>query len=367
MSLIVIVTIRESKDKIERMSKSLHVLIIFDLNSELPREEYSSYLKEDVDWKVTSDVKRSLERLGHEVRLLGIYNDLAPFLDCMKDRKPDLIFNLSEAFNSERDFEPHMASLFELFSVKYTGASPEALRLCKDKGLAKKILSYHRLQVPKFVVSHKRNPLRSLKNFIYPAFIKPLSLEASEGISQVSFVENEAECLERIKFIHDKMGVDAIIEEYIDGREIYVSVMGNDRLAAFPARELYFEEMPDGVPKFATFHAKWNDAYRKKWGIATDFAKPLGDELEKKILETSKKIYRVLKMSGYGRIDLRIRNNNEIVFLEANPNPNLAKDEDFALSVLKSGVKFDELIQKIISLAFSRESIKESAESPSGN
>ena len=349
------------------MSKSLYVLIIFDLSCELKKEEYASYLKDDEDWKVTADVKRSLERLGHEVGLLGIYNDLGVFLDSLRERKPDVIFNLSEAFNGERDFEPHMASLFELFSIRYTGASPEALRLCKDKGLTKKILSYHRLHVPKFIVSNKRNPIRSLKNFIYPAFIKPLSLEASEGISQVSFAGNESEALERIKFIHEKMNVDAIIEEFIDGRELYVSVIGNERLTAFPARELFFDEMPEDSPKFATFHAKWNDQYRKKWGIETGFASPLGEELEKKILETSKKIYRVLKMSGYGRIDLRIRNNGDIVFLEANPNPNLAKDEDFALSAQKSGVKFDELVQKILSLAFSRDQLKALTESSSGN
>jgi D-alanine-D-alanine ligase len=190
-----------------------------------------------------------------------------------------------------------------------------------------------------------------LRHIEYPAFIKPLQLESSEGISQYSFAPTEKDALSRMKYVHERLGVDAIIEEYIEGRELYVSILGNEKLTVMPIRELLFREVPEGEPKFATFKAKWSEDYRKRWGISSDYAQGLDPALEARILEACKRIYRHLKMRSYGRIDLRVKANGEIYFIEANPNPSIAADEDFALSAAKAGIPYEELIAKILSLS----------------
>jgi D-alanine-D-alanine ligase len=331
------------------MASKLKILLLFDLSVPIKKEEYPEYLKTE-EWKTEAGIYRTLRKLGHEVQLFGLHNDIQPLIDELRAERPDLVFNLCEAFGGDRQYEPHVASLLELMRIPYTGAGVMALKICKDKGLTKKILSYHRIHLPRFEISHRSHPLRSLKRFTYPAFIKPLQLEASEGISQVSFANTEREALERVKYINERLEVDAIVEEYIDGREIYVSIIGNDRLQVFPARELFFKQVPEGEPKFATFRAKWNETYRKKWGIDTGSARSFPKDVEQRIDEACKKIYRLLKLRGYGRIDLRVKPNGEVYFIEANPNPSIAREDDFALSAEKGGMDYESLIAKIISL-----------------
>ncbi|MDR3606934.1 MAG: ATP-grasp domain-containing protein [Oligoflexia bacterium] len=332
-----------------RSGKALSILLLTDLSIPLQPEQFDEYLKTD-DWKSDANVIRTLRRLGHEVRIFGIHDDIRPLIAEVERDRPDVVFNLCEAFGNDRDFEPHVAALLELLRVPYTGAGVTPLRVCKDKSLTKKILSYHRVRVPRFVVSRKSKPLRSLGKFPFPAFIKPLALEASEGIAQVSFAEDEKHAIERVRYINEKLAVDAIVEEYIDGRELYVGVMGNERLVAFPPRELFFRQVPEGEPKIATFRAKWDDGYRRKWGIDTGPAKGIAPEMERRIAELCKKIYRLLQMSGYGRIDLRLTPEGEIVFIEANPNPSIAREDDFAQSAEKAGIDYDELIARILRL-----------------
>lgn len=330
--------------------KSLKVLLLFDLSVKLSPEEYEDYWKTP-DWKTEKDVKNSLTKLGHEVIPLGIHNDIEPLLKLLEEQKPDLVFNLSEAFKGNRDFEPNMTALLQLIGVPFTGTGPLGLQLCKDKGLTKVILGYHRIRTPRFVVAKKSRPPRSLKAFQYPAFIKPLQLESSEGISQFSYVENEKDALARVKFIHERLNVDAIIEEFISGRELYVSVLGNEKLTVFPPRELFFKQVPEDEPKFATYRSKWDAEYRKKWGIDTGWAAAMPEDTQKKLNEICKKIYRLLRIQGCGRIDLRLKENGEIYFIEANPNPSIAKSEDYALSANKGDLDYDELIAKMVSLA----------------
>jgi D-alanine-D-alanine ligase len=331
----------------------MKILLLFDLSIPVKLEHYAEYLKTE-DWASEAHILATLKKLGHDVSPLGIHDDLEPFLAEVKNNRPDLIFNLSEAFRGDRHYEPHVASLIELLDVPYTGASAHALNVCKDKGLAKKILSYHRIKVPHFFISRKASPLRTLSDLQFPVFIKPLNLEASEGISQLSFAETKEDALDRVRYLHDRFETDVIVEEYIAGRELYVGVVGNERLVTFPPRELFFREVPDGEPKFASFKAKWDDDYRKKWGIRTSTAN-LSDEVKERLDETCKKIYRVLGLGGYGRIDLRLTESGELFCIEANPNPSVEKEGDFALSAVKSGMSYDELIQKILNLAFAPE------------
>lgn len=329
--------------------KSYKIILLFDISIKLTPEEYTNHWNTP-DWKTEKDVKNTLTKLGHQVIPFGIHNDIDPFLKLVREEKPDLVFNMSEAFSGKRDFEPNLTALMQLMGVPFTGAGPMSLQLCKDKGLTKVILGYHQIRTPQFLVSRKAKPIQSLKKFKFPAFIKPLQLESSEGISQVSYAENEKDALNRVKFIHERLGVDAIIEEFIDGREVYVSILGNDKLSVFPPRELFFKQYPEDEPKFATFRSKWDKEYRKKWGIDSGWATEISETTQRKLNETCKKIYRLLQIQGFGRIDLRIKD-DEIYFIEANPNPSIAKKEDYALSAGKAGMDYEELLSKIVSLS----------------
>lgn len=326
----------------------MNVLMLFDLSIPLSTEDYAGYLKTE-DWKSEANILATLKKLGHAAKPMGLHDDLQLLIYELRLNRPDLVFNLSEAFRGNRKFEPHIASIYELLEIPYTGSPPEALSLCKNKSLAKKILAFHGIAVPKFLVSRKAAPLKSLADLQFPVFIKPMNLEASEGISQLSFAGNLADAIERVQFLHSKYETDVIVEEYIEGRELYVGVVGNEKLSVFPPRELFFREVPDGEPKFASFKAKWDDAYRKKWGIRTGHASLSETDLAN-ITEICKKAYRALGLRGYGRIDLRLKPTGECYCLEANPNPSVEKEGDFAQSALKSGLSYEELISKIVSL-----------------
>ncbi|HJZ84155.1 MAG TPA: hypothetical protein VKN99_03250 [Polyangia bacterium] len=333
----------------------MKILILFDLaRPAAPDETFSARaLKEEEDKPTEADVLRSLKRLGHEVETLAVYDNVLAVVEKLRSFAPDVAFNLSESFHHDRANEPNIPALLELMKVRYTGAGPDALLLCKDKALAKKVLAYHRVRVARFLVSHHARPLKRLRRFVYPAFVKPIGEESSDGIAKDSFARDEAEAVERARFIHDKFGTDALIEEYIEGRELYVSVLGKHRLVVFPPRELHFGNIPDDVPKFATFKAKWDDSYRKKWGIKNIPATELPEGVPAQLAKVARKVYRVLKIRGLGRVDFRLTAQGELVVLEANPNPSLAQEDDFAQSAAAAGIEYDVLIQKILDAALS--------------
>ncbi|MFN3698548.1 MAG: ATP-grasp domain-containing protein [Pseudobdellovibrio sp.] len=333
--------------------KKLKIVLLFDIAIKMDPKEYRGYWSTP-DWKTENDVRKALVRLGHQVIPFGLYDDLEPFIKIVRDEKPDLVFNMSEAFSGQRKLEPHITALMEMLGVPFTGAGAKCLQLCKDKGLTKVILDYHDIKTPQFIVFQKGKSIstKALGKFPFPGFVKPLQLESSEGISQQSYVVNAKEAIARVQFIQERYQSDVIIEEFIDGREVYVSILGNEKLNVFPVRELFFKQMPDHEPKFATYQSKWNQNYRKKWGIDSDWAKNLSEPMQKKLDETCKKIYKLLQIQGFGRIDLRIRN-DEIYFIEANPNPSIAAKEDYALSAHKAGVEYEDLIAKIVSLSLS--------------
>ena len=332
----------------------MKVLVVFDIARRAGAGETFSprELKEQEDKETEADVLVCLKRLGHEVETLAVFDDVLPIVEKVKSFAPEVVFNLTESFHSDRAHEANIPALLELMKVRYTGARPEGLMLCKDKALAKKILAYHRVRVPHFVISPEQRPLKRLRRFVYPAFVKPVGEESSDGISKASFAKSEEEALERARFVHEKFHCDALIEEYIDGRELYLSIMGNRKLNVFPPREIFFNEVPDDEPKFATFKAKWDDAYRKKWGIRNGAASELPGGLEEKLARLARKVYRVLKIRGLGRIDVRLTPAGEIAIIEANPNPSLAREDDFAQAASAAGLEYDVLIQKILDTAY---------------
>lgn len=330
------------------MSKKLKVLLMFDeASGTAPGQDYEAVLK-GPDFKAEADILEALKSLGHEVRFLGLSDDVSLMVEEIKSYRPDIVFNQVEQFNGDAAQEKNVIGLLEMFGVPFTGTGSVGLMLCKNKALAKKILTHHRIKTPAFHVYPKERSVTPQKKLKYPLIVKPLREQASYGIAMSSFVEDDKSLTERVAFVHESMSQDVIAEEYVEGRELYVSVLGNTRLKVFPPRELVFEEVPDDEPKIATFKAKWDEKYRKRWGIKNKFAVGLPEGVQKKIERLCKKVYSYLYLQGYARFDLRLTPENEVVFLEANPNPFIAKDEDYSKSAAKAGIEYDQLIHRIV-------------------
>jgi D-alanine-D-alanine ligase len=330
------------------VKKKLKVLVLFDGSHPTKIDQDLSKEMKTEDWKTEANVMAALGTLGYTAEHLAIFDDLDLVRQKLETFAPDVLFNLVEQFKNNPGFDQNIVSLLEMQGVPFTGCGATGLTLCKHKGISKKILSYHRIHVPNFVVISRGQRIARPKQLKFPILVKPVKEEASYGISQASFVETDEEFRERVAFIHEKHDADVIAEEYIAGRELYVSLMGNLRLSVFPIRELIFREVPPDEPKIATYRAKWDEEYRKRWGLQNRFAQGLDPALVAHIEQTCKRIYRLLTIDGYARIDLRLTAANEVYFIEANPNPHLAEDEDFALSAGKAGLPYPQLIDRII-------------------
>jgi D-alanine-D-alanine ligase len=278
-----------------------------------------------------------------------VHDDLAGIRPTAGFFEPHIIFNLMEAFAGITTYDQNVVSYLELLHLRYTGCNPRGLILARDKALAKKLLAYHRIPVPDFcVIKYGRKPALP-KKMHFPLIVKSLFFEASAGISQASVVEDEEQLARRVQFIHESLGTAAIVEQFIDGRELYVGVIGNERLQVLPVWEMSFAQMPENRWRIATERVKWNTQYQKKNGIMTSAAK-LADADTDRIQRVAKRAYRALDLNGYARIDLRMDEEGRIYVLEANPNPNLAYGEDFAESAETSGVSYERLLERIITL-----------------
>jgi D-alanine-D-alanine ligase len=309
--------------------------------------QYERYMEEDETWFTEGHVLTALRENGHEVHLGAIHRHPREVIDLVERIKPDLVWNCVETFHGQRYYESNIAGVLELLKVPYTGCDHRALMICQDKALSKKILKHHRVGVPPFVVSRKNRPLGKLDPAILPALVKPLAEEGSVGISKESFAETEEQALKRAAFLHDSLSQDAIIEHYIEGRELYIAVLGDSRLKVLPPRELRFSNVPHGEPKYASFKAKWSNDYRERWGIFNTFADDLEADVLSRIERVSRRVFRVLQMSSFGRIDMRLRNDGKLFVMEANPNPAIAMFEDFAESARRAGIPYNDLIERI--------------------
>ena len=335
------------------MKRKLKVLALFDAIAPTTLDQDLSAELKTEDWKTEANVLGALRELGHGTEHLAIFDDLDLLRQKLRGFEPDVIFNLADQFKNNRAFDQNIVSFLEMHGVPFTGCSSTGLTLCKHKGISKKILGYHRIRVPEFVTIARGKRIGRPKRLRFPILVKPLKEEASYGIAQASFVETDEQFKERVQFIHEKCDNDVIAEEYVEGRELYVSILGNHRLQVFPIRELVFKEVPPDEPKIATYKAKWDEEYRKRWGLRNRFAEGLDPAVAGRIEQICKRIYRLLTIDGYARLDLRVTPGNEVYFIEANPNPILAEDEDFAQSALKANVPYPHLIDRIIRLGLS--------------
>ena len=301
------------------------------------------------EWKMEHDVIVTLQESGHEVEVLGVHDDLASIRRTIERFSPHIVFNLMEAFADVTTFDQNVVSYLELLRTPYTGCNPRGLIFARDKALSKRLLAYHRIRVPGFFVVRRGQKPRRPRRMAYPLIVKSMFFEASVGISQASVVENDEQLVKRVQFVHESLGTAAIVEQFIDGRELYIGVIGNSRLEVFPIWEMSFANTPGNRWRIATERVKWSEKYQKRHGVATDLA-VLPAEMADRIAHVAKRVYRALDLSGYARIDLRLDNQGEAYVLEANPNPNLSFGEDFAESAERSGLSFEELLDRIVRL-----------------
>ena len=324
------------------------VLVHSDL---VPPDDLAGHDEKAIDsWKTEYDVVTALREMGHEAQPLGVSSDLGVIRASIEETRPHICFNMLEEFHGVALYDQHVVSYLELMRQPYTGCNPRGLTLAHDKALSKKILAYHRVPAPRFKVYPIGRKVFMPARLAYPLLVKSLTEEASLGISQASLVNNDEKLRERVEFIHKKIGTDAIAEQYIDGRELYVGVLGNQRLQTMPIWELAFTNLPEGTEPIATSKVKWDEKYQKQIGVTTGPAKDIPGPVADRILRVCKRAYRDLDLSGYARMDLRLREDGSFFLIEANPNPQLAHDEEFAESAAHAGLRYEELLHKILNL-----------------
>lgn len=322
-----------------------------------PEEKSSKSLLESASWKTEYDVMTHLKKMGHEVKALGVGYELGVIRTHLYEFEPHLIFNLLEEFRGQALFDYYIVAYLELMSAKYTGCNPRGLLLARDKALGKKILRYHRIATPDFFVFQKGKRFHLKRNLRYPLFVKTLNEEASLGIAQTSVVTNEKALRERIEYIFEKYQTDVLVENYIEGREFYVSLIGNTRVEVLPLVELDFGNVSDKGYPIATRKVKWDIEYREQNRIIVQSPKDLPSSVEQKIKHLSQRAYRCLDMSGYGRLDLRMSPDGEVYVIEANPNPDIGYGDEFHKSAELAGLTYEKLLQKIVQLGSGRKQL----------
>ena len=309
--------------------------------------------KEIEEWRTEYDVTTTLRQLGHDVRCVGVLDSLTELRSAITDWKPEVVFNLLEEFNGIVTYDQHVVAFLELMRQPYTGCNPRGLLLSRDKSLCKQLLSFHRIPTPQFTVFRRGARVQVPRKLRFPLFVKSTVEDASLGIAQASVVEDVARLKERIEFVHQQVGSDALVEEFIEGRELYVGVLGNDRLTRLPVWEMVFGSMPESLAAIATRKVKWDKRYQSRYGITTRAAEDLPPAVLTSLDKLSRRIYRALGLSGYARMDFRVRADGQVYVLEANANPNLEAAEDFAESARAAGVSYDELLERIMTLGTS--------------
>jgi D-alanine-D-alanine ligase len=334
----------------EKKKLRIALLVHADL---VPPDSLDGHSEAEIQlWKTEYDVASTLREMGHEVYTVGLRSDLGPLRTALEEYKPHIAFNLLEEFDGYPLWDQHVVSYLELNKQKYTGCNPRGLTLAHDKGLTKKILAYHRILVPRFAVFPINRKVRRPGRLKFPLLVKSLMDEGSVGIAQASIVRDGEKLAERVDFVHRQTGRAAIAEQYIEGREIYCCVIGNRNLQTYTPWEMIFEKLPERAANIATGKVKWDPKYQESVGLVTRAAE-LAAEVSAKFERLSKRIYRILDLSGYARLDYRLTEDGQIYLLEANPNPQIARNEDFADSAEHSGAKYEALLQKIITVGLS--------------
>jgi D-alanine-D-alanine ligase len=301
-------------------------------------------------------IGHALRECGHEIHLLGVRDDLEYLVRHLGEWRPDLVFNGAEAFRGDESLEYLLPGLLEAEGYRYTGAPPLALQMTRNKAISKKVLAYFGIQVPGFVSYRLHEQVDRVPDLTFPLIVKPLQTDASAGIAQASVVQDGVSLAERVKFIHERFGQGAIAEEFVDGRELYVSIIGNDdNLQILPITEMVFDKRKTRPEeRIATQFAKWDEGYRERKGIRNVLARPLAKRVREQIAEICRIAFRALWLRDYARLDLRLTENGEIWVLEANANPFISYGHDMANAAEKAGMDYCDFIQRIVDAAIAR-------------
>ena len=316
----------------------------------VPPEGATPEQAREAPWRTEYDVLATLRASGHEVTVVPVGDDLGVVRNATWEMKPHVAFNLLEGFDDVPGYDANVVAYLELVKQRYTGCNSRGLLLARDKALAKKLLSWHRISVPGFAVVPKGRKLKRGSRLAFPLIVKSLTLDASIGIAQASVVDSDAKLEERVRFVHESLDTEALVEQFIEGRELYVGVVGNDRLQVLPVWELDFANMPEGQHRIATSRLKWSEKYQKEHGINSGPAKDLPPGVQRDIESLCKRAYRVLCLSGYARMDLRLDAQGGVHLLEANPNPQIAMGEDLADSAAAAGIDYPALLDRVLRL-----------------
>jgi D-alanine-D-alanine ligase len=321
----------------------MKVTILTGLMNEKPR----SY---DV---VVGQVAKALKAKGHKVSILGVREDLAKMVQGLKRHRPELVFNLLESFGEDTGGDVAVAGVLDLLRLRYTGSGPGELFLRQDKGLAKKVLAFENILYPHFAVFGKDADLETAGQLRMPLFVKPLRADASIGIDSDSLVRDAISLMKRVVAIHEKVGDSALVEEYIEGREFYVGVLGNREPLALPPIEMDFSGLPEGAPRILGSKAKWSPKSAEYKGTQSVLAE-VPDETRARLQKAAVDAYRALRVKDYGRVDLRLAETGDVYVIEVNANCYLEQGSELAMAAAAAGLEYPDLVERIAELAQER-------------
>ena len=302
-------------------------------------------------------VADALRERGHAVSLLGVRDDLGYLTEALTEIQPDLVFNCAEAFHHNATLEYLVPGVLEAEGYRYTGSPPLSLLVSRNKAMSKKVLAYHGIRTPGFATFRPGEEIRLPEELRFPLIVKPLQSDASAGIAQASVVQDETALAERVALVHERFHQPAIVEEFIDGRELYVSLIGNgDALDVLPLTEMVFaKDKTRPEERIATQSAKWDEEYRARRGIRNVFARPVSKAVRERIDTICRTAFRVLWLRDYARLDVRLAADGEVWFLEANANPFISYGHDMANAAEKAGMDYYRFIERLVSEAVARD------------
>jgi D-alanine-D-alanine ligase len=303
---------------------------------------------------VVPQVADALRQGGHEVTVLGVHGDVNKMLAGLAETQPDLVFNLMEMFGEDLFGAVAVVGLLDLLDTPYTGGGPGEFYLQEDKVLTKKLLDFEDVPYPPFAVFTRDGDVEARGQLRVPLFVKPLRGDASIGIDYRSFVTSTKEMVERILAIHDKFNDDSLVEEYIDGREFYVSILGNQNPVALPPIEMDFSGLPAGAPRILDSRAKWKENSAEYKGTKSVVAKGLPPELNARLRSTAIDAYRALRVRDYGRVDLRVTDSGDVYVIEVNASCYLEQSSEFTMAAAAAGMGYNDLVNRIVELAVER-------------
>ena len=334
--------------------KKLKITVLYDRTPDQSDEkEYQIAMSGEGD-EASHHLVEYLGKLGHEMRLYGVYDDVKGLIAELEQHPHDIVFNLCESFRRDSAMEFSVPALLDMLNVPYTGSGPSALLLAQNKGLTKKLLAFHGIWSADFAVyPHGQFDIGPSK-LRFPLIVKPLTEDASIGIAESSVVKNDEALASRIAYVHEKIGCGALVEEYIEGRELFVGVLGNEKPVVLPPVELDFSKSTNDKLRVYSFKAKFDSGYRDKWGIQSVFSKDLKKETLATIEGICTTAYQALGLRDYGRLDLMLAPDGALYVIEVNPNPNIAENEDLPNAAEQIGLAYTDFAEKIIRLALDR-------------